>query len=91
MTLIHFPGREVQLELTPEPRPVKMFVSLDDCLRDVVLRDECVKFDLHGLWWSVPMELNIHTIDAQIRAELERLDCRPFPAHLGDIYRPTIA
>lgn len=89
MTVIYLKGRPIGD--ADELRPVKVFVSLDDCLRDVALRDKCVKFDLHGLWWSVPMELTIHEIDQQIRHELERLDCKALPAHLGDIYRPTVA
>lgn len=92
--LIFRDGRPVdttELEEVDPPRDVRAFVSLDPCVRDVDVRGNCVKFDLHGLWWSVPMEFNIHQIDAAIRAELHRLDCRPLPYHLGDVYRPTVA
>lgn len=82
---------ELQEVHVDELRNVKPFVHLDDCVRDVMLRGDCVKFDLHGLWWSVPMELNIHQVDAEISAELERLDCHKLPNHLGDTWRPTTA
>jgi hypothetical protein len=82
---------DAELQEVATDRAVKPFLSLDEVWRDVSLRGDCVKFDLHGLWWSVPMELNIHEIDAQIGAELVRMDCAAFPSQLGETYRPTIA
>lgn len=60
-------------------RTVRPFVSLDEAARDRVERDDVVLMDLHGLWWSVPMELNIHEINGQIVAALHAHDLAQFP------------
>lgn len=74
-----------------EIRPVARFDAHSACVRDRDLRGKCVLFDLHGYWWSVPMELTLLEIADAIAGELERLDLRPLPYHLGDIYRPKVA
>ena len=33
-------------------------------------------FDLHGYWWSVPMELTIHEVADAIAVELEQRELR---------------
>jgi hypothetical protein len=60
-------------------RPVRMFESLDACTRDRDARGECVLFDLHGYWWSAPMELSIHQIEHQIIGKLDALRLKPLP------------
>lgn len=75
----------------PTDRPVRMHITLDDAARCRGTRGDCVLFDLHGLWWSVPMELNLHQIQHQITEQLEQHDLRAFPSHLGDVYRPAVA
>lgn len=61
-------------------RTVRPFASLDEATRDRVERDEVVLMDLHGLWWSVPMELTIHEVHGQIAAALELAQLARFPA-----------
>lgn len=75
----------------PTDRPVRMHISLDGATRDRHDRGDCILMDLHGLWWSVPMELNLHQIHHAITTELEQHDLRSFPSHLGDVYRPQVA
>ena len=72
-------------------RPVSGFVNLDAALRDRQLRGQCVLFDLHGLWWSVPMELTVHEISDAIAVELVKFDVPALPSHLGEIFSPKIA
>jgi hypothetical protein len=54
-----------------ERRPVRGFVQLDRCRLDADQRGDCVTFDVHGLWWSVPVELSIRQIDAEMRELLD--------------------
>lgn len=66
-------------ETLTTPRTVRAFVSLDEAERDRVERDEIVLMDLHGLWWSVPMELDIHAVNGQIITYLAGLELGRFP------------
>lgn len=72
-------------------RPVKLFDALDACTRDRDEREKCVLFDLHGYWWSVPMELTIHEVADAIAVELEQRELRSVPGSLGEIFRPKVA
>lgn len=74
-----------------EIRPVEMFVNLDAAVRDQRLRGECVLFDLHGMWWSVPIELTLADVAEAIAVRLDENGLRPLPSHLGDVYRPKVA
>lgn len=74
-----------------EQRWVRAFDALDDAMIDQRQRGECVLFDLHAMWWTVPMELNIHEINAMIRARLAELERQPLYFHLGAVYRPQVA
>lgn len=61
------------------PRGVRAFVTLDEAERDRVERDEIVLMDLHGLWWSVPMELDIHAVNLQVLTYLASAGLGKFP------------
>lgn len=74
-----------------EVRPVVRYDALDACSRDRETRGRCVLFDLHGYWWSVPMELTLLEVAEAIAVELEQHELRQFPSHLGDVYRPKVA
>lgn len=74
-----------------EPRPVEMFVNLDAATRDRELRGRCVLFDLHGMWWSVPIELTLVDVELAITVTLDRHGLPKLPSHLGDVYRPKVA
>lgn len=71
-----------------EQRWVRAFENLDDAMIDQRQRGECVLFDLHAMWWTVPMELNIHEINAMIRTRLAELEVKPLYFHLGAVYQP---
>lgn len=49
-------------------RPVSMFINLDDCEADQQARGDCLRVDMHGFWWSVPLELSVTTMVDQIEA-----------------------
>lgn len=79
--------------MSPRPKPARDVARFDDLARahtDTVDRGDCVIFDIHGFWWSVPAELNVHQIAAQFGVELERIDCRPF-THAADSQSPIDA
>lgn len=73
-----------------EVREVEAHLTLDEAAASSRARDKCVTFDLHGLWWSVPMELTLHDIAEAIAWKLEQLKLQPIPYHLGDVYRPVL-
>lgn len=66
-------------------RKVRPFVNLDDAQADRQARGNVTLFDLHGLWWSVPKELELWAIEAQIADALTEMELRPFA---GDPVRP---
>jgi hypothetical protein len=66
-------------------REVAGFVNLDRARHDANSRGGCVLFDVHGLWWSVPTELSIREVDAQIRATVDRFGGAP----IDGTYRPV--
>lgn len=70
-----------------EQRPVRPFVSLAAAENDAHEREDCQVFDVHGLLWSVPLELNVHQVNDQMLAELERMRIRPF---VGVATRPHV-
>ena len=61
-----------------EPRKVRPFVTLEAADLDRRERGRAVLFDLHGLWWSVPLELTIHDVNSQVLDELAHMDLSPF-------------
>lgn len=65
-------------DLRIEAREVHPFIDLDSADRDRRERGECIIFDLHGLWWSVPTELTIRQVNRAVMDELARMDLAPF-------------
>lgn len=68
----------MSLELVSK-RFVHPFVSYDEAVADRRNRADTILFDLHGLWWSVPMELTIHEVNDQVLEVIRTAELAEFP------------
>ena len=58
-------------------RDVIPFVDLDAAEVNRQARGACILMDVHGMWWSVPVELTILMVHQQMIAWLDACDLRP--------------
>lgn len=67
----------------PHRRPVEMFETLDEAVRDARLRGACQVIDAHFRFWSTPTELTLLEIHSQIFRRLcNDLDEPPHPDYV---------